>query len=470
MTDIQLPAVGTAPASVFVGADLCSLAGFTLPDGHFPPLFEQDLRNFRHVLGLPAYLSGYQRELDFRGIRNPRWRVLAKEYIAVLMAPDHPAVKILPQANRTALALQTCQGRLQYVTDWLNWLTEQGVTRLDQVTERHCQSYSQLRKTRFDTKKNVLVEQKTGHALALTAVIGLAQYGELFSTDRYLPTLRPFGGRSPAKVSGRNNAGENKTQPVPGDILQPLLNAALFFTQSLGPRILAERERVNRLQSPAPHRKPQENRNKAIERLHQVLKHHRTHRIPLFLGPPSSPGRKRLGMRGPEDPLRVVSLKDIARQAGYRTFDARWLPAIRPDLEATLADVGVQEPYGRGADLVDRADGQGPVPWTEPISAVALRDAVYFTRTATIIVIAATSGMRTSELCELAVGCCLPPAEQAPGLFRYRLASNVIKGKPLGGEDDLWIISREAYDAAQLAERLLGPKASEVTCCSTPSP
>ena len=73
------------------------------------------------------------------------------------------------------------------------------------------------------------------------------------------------------------------------------------------------------------------------------------------------------------------------------------------------------------------------MPWTLPLhrpQAVAL---VGIVRTAAITVIAAVSGMRSSELMELQVGC-QPPAEHyGPGLIRYRLASKVVKGQPLGG-------------------------------------
>jgi hypothetical protein len=62
--------------------------------------------------------------------------------------------------------------------------------------------------------------------------------------------------------------------------------------------------------------------------------------------------------------------------------------------------------------------------------------------------------MRSSELMELEVGCCHPPEEHGPGLVRYRLASKVIKGQPLGGTPDEWVVIEPAYQAAQLLERL----------------
>jgi hypothetical protein len=40
-------------------------------------------------------------------------------------------------------------------------------------------------------------------------------------------------------------------------------------------------------------------------------------------------------------------------------------------------------------------------------------------------------------------------------LFRYKLASKVIKGRPLGGTEDQWVVAKQAYDAAGVAQELL---------------
>jgi hypothetical protein len=85
------------------------------------------------------------------------------------------------------------------------------------------------------------------------------------------------------------------------------------------------------------------------------------------------------------------------------------------------------------------------------MQAVAL---VGIVRTAAVIVIAAVSGMRSSELMELQVGCCRPPEHFGPGLVRYRLASKLVKGQPLGGLADEWVVVEPAFRAAQLIEQL----------------
>jgi hypothetical protein len=55
---------------------------------------------------------------------------------------------------------------------------------------------------------------------------------------------------------------------------------------------------------------------------------------------------------------------------------------------------------------------------------------------------------------ELRVGCRRPVEEPIPGLQRFRIASKIIKGQPLGGTNDEWVVIEPAYRAIGLAERL----------------
>jgi hypothetical protein len=92
------------------------------------------------------------------------------------------------------------------------------------------------------------------------------------------------------------------------------------------------------------------------------------------------------------------------------------------------------DPVGRRADV--EADAPGRV-----------------AAAATITVIAAISGMRASELMELQVGC-RRLEEFSPGLVRHKIASKVVKGQPLGGTQDEWVVIQPVYQAAGLAEQL----------------
>jgi hypothetical protein len=55
---------------------------------------------------------------------------------------------------------------------------------------------------------------------------------------------------------------------------------------------------------------------------------------------------------------------------------------------------------------------------------------------------------------KLRVGCRRPVEEPIPGLQRFRIASTIVKGQPLGGIRDEWIVIEPAYQAAALAEQL----------------
>ncbi|MER6096105.1 hypothetical protein ABT154_09640 [Streptomyces sp. NPDC001728] len=238
MNDFPLPhphAVSAAP-SPFAGADVCGLAGFVVPLGARGPVFEDDLWDFTHVIGIPAYVSRCARRLDFSAIANPRWKTVAKEYVAAQMAPGHDAVRTLPHANRTVRAIGGLYAELLELVRWLNWLTAQGIDELGEVTEHHCVSFAQYRATHRPNGTKTRDRPSVRRMVELV-IIGLARYGELFTMDRYDPGLRPFAATA-SEVSGGKT--ENKTQPVPDTIFQPMLAAALYLVQTIAPLLLRE--------------------------------------------------------------------------------------------------------------------------------------------------------------------------------------------------------------------------------------
>jgi hypothetical protein len=94
------------------------------------------------------------------------------------------------------------------------------------------------------------------------------------------------------------------------------------------------------------------------------------------------------------------------------------------------------------------------VPWTLPLHKEQAVSLIGTVRTAIILVLAAITGMRASELMELQVGRRRPAEHYGPGLVRYRLVSKLVKGQPLGGIRDEWVVIEPAYQAAALAEQL----------------
>ena len=111
---------------------------------------------------------------------------------------------------------------------------------------------------------------------------------------------------------------------------------------------------------------------------------------------------------------------------------------------------------GQQATEVPAATGERQLPWTSPLhhrEVIALSEVV---RTATLLVTATVSGMRSSELMELKVGCRRLAGHFTSGLFRYRLAGTLVKGQPLGGTDEEWVVIEPVYRAVEVAEQLHG--------------
>ena len=453
-----------AGPSPFAGVNVCDVAGFQLQPGTRGPVFEDDIWDFTGVVELPAHLPPCQRRPDFAAIANPRWRVVAKELILALLAPRHPAVTVLPRAYRTPLHLNTCQGRLQELTRWLNWLTEHDIASLEAVTDEHCEAYLAHRRHARDEHGRLLGDRGPGtRRAAVLAILELNNYRELFTTDRYPTGLRPWAGASASAVAEFTKSAENKTLPVPQHLLQPMLAAALYLTGTLGPQLVDLARRVR--QSDRSHQARSQltaTRRLPRRQLIAVLGRHAQLGDPLPLLPEHFVRSRLTAGWQPHDPLLRVNLDALARAVGVTQFQHQWIPALRDLLQATLAQVGLQAPWARDAEQVPRADGHDQVPWTLPLHAEEVRALAGVVRTACIIVTAAVAGMRACELMELKVGCRRPSQELAPGLVRYRLAGTLIKGQPLGGVQDEWVVIEPVARAVELAEQLLhNPQAGE---------
>jgi hypothetical protein len=445
--------------SVFAGVDVCREAGFTLPEQAARPVFDDDWWDFTQVIGLPRQLSRFSRRFDFTAIADPRWRLVAKELAMAMLAPRHDAVADLPRGYRTALHLTTVSGRLAELTRFLNWLTELGLAQLGDLDTDRCEAYLSYR--RYVRDENGVVIGQRSPALrraAAQVVVDLVNYRELFTADRVAVGLRPWAGASPSAIAempcGRD---QNKTPPLPERVLQPMLAAAGYLVSALGAHAIELAEQVSAADQQWSVGSGQ---HTAISRVPtaefaQLLAQHEHGREPLPVLPDHNVAARIAAGWCADDPLTPIALGLLARQAGFSQFLRQWTPQLRDRIESTLRVVGAQKPFARNAVDVDRADDDdGATAWTIPLDRMQAVALVGIVRTAAVILIAAVSGMRSSELMELQVGCCQPPERFGPDLARYRLASRLVKGQPLGGLADEWVVIEPAYRAAQLLEQL----------------
>ncbi|MFK0258668.1 site-specific integrase [Streptomyces sp. NPDC090445] len=445
-------------SAVFARADVCHEAGFTLPTGTRRVLFEDDVWDFTDVVGLPVQLALCTRRFDFAGIADRRWRLVAKELVLAMLAPRHPAVAELSRAHRTTLHLRSCAGRLDELTRFCRWLTERGVSSLQQLDTRLCDAYMVHRRYVLDEQGAVVGEQSPAtRRSAAQIIVDLVNYRELFTADRVPADLQPWGGATASAIaempSGRT---ENKTQPVDDAILQPMLAAALFLVSSLGPHAVELAHQIrqaDRLSSRKASGLRSSHRAPVSEFAALLDEYERTY-TPLPMLSQHRINERLTGGWAAKDPLLPVATGTLARQAGETQFRAHWMPALRDRLEHTVAAVGVMEVFGQDATQITAADASSLLPWTLPLHRAQAVALVGVVRTAAMIVLATASGMRASELMELRIGCRRPPEEPVPGLTRYRLASKVVKGQPLGGTDDEWVVIEPVYRAVELTEAL----------------
>ena len=444
------------PRSPFAGVDVCQQAGLTLPPGTRRPMFDDDLWDFTDVVGLPVWMPIAVRRFSFALVINPGWRLVAKELIFAMLAPRHEAVTSLPRAYRAPMHLRTATGRLGETTRFLNWLTGRGVTSLGQIGTHHCEAYLFHRRYVLDEHGTVVGERSPAtRRAAAQVIIDLLNYGEMFTADQPDPGLRPWGGATATAVaempSGRIM---NKTQPLSDDVLRPALAAALYLASVIGPHAITVNQQVKEADRQRGQGGPVSPSHAPVAEITRLLDRYLHDSQPLPMLPGRWVGERLAAGWKPDDPLLPVGLNTLARQAGINQFNRQWLGELRDPIEAAVAAVGIQEMFARDGALVDRADGQGQVPWSPPLHRLQAVALVGVVRTATAALIAAVSGMRASELMELKVGCQLPPEEPLPGMARYRLVSKLVKGQPLGGTRDEWVVIESAYQAAGLAGQL----------------
>ncbi len=452
MTAPNMSAPQAATTSPFAGADVCAHAGLVLRDGARGPVFDDDMWDLTGVAGLPVQTKRGRLRWDYTTIANPGWRLVAREYIFALLAPAHEVVRVLPRAYRTPHHLLTCRLRLDGLVDWFTWLTDHGITELGQVDDRQCAEYLEHRSWRRDRHGNRIGPIGAARRTQATMpVVELADYSDLFTADRYRPGFRPWAGHHTAAAPSGRGTAENKTPPVPAEVFGPMLAAALYLVETIAPRIAAldhTRRAATLVETTLPTGRPDPHQLLAV-----VAGHVAEDRPFDAIGLGAVTRRLRRGW-DPDDPLLTVNLNRIALEAGYRQLRRDTVLPLRAPLVEAVARVGIGPRWARDAERVARADGPGQVPWTLPLRGSETSALASIARTACLITTAAVSGMRASELMELRRGCQRRTGGAGAEPVRYRLRSKLVKGQPLGGINDEWVVTAETFRAIESADQL----------------
>jgi hypothetical protein len=146
-------------------------------------------------------------------------------------APHHERIARLPWARREPLSLRTCAQRRFFAVAWLRWLAGNGVQRLEEVTQGHCDKW--LHQRRGDEAAAGSMSNE------VTAIKDLARYTELFTAGCNPADFMPWAGKTTTQVAEADWADENKTPPVPDSVMRPALRASLYLVDTNGPSLLA---------------------------------------------------------------------------------------------------------------------------------------------------------------------------------------------------------------------------------------
>lgn len=417
----------TIGAAVAPLADVPALAGDVLvvpaairashlADG---PRFTDDVWDVSGFLPRTAKMT----RIDFTTIADPGHACTAREYLYSRLNRGIPVNQLSGTARPmklTSLYAEFAELRLI-----LRNLAAAGAARLADVTPRHLEEVLVTWKDRPDTAAS-----KVG------VIKYLAAHGA-FLTDRL--GFTPWPGRPANQVAGRRIPRENTTPRIPQEVMAPLLQAALFYVQTAAGDLLAAQQEISTLKAACGQAAllPGEART----RLEAFI----AARTRAGQGIPATPHpRKTAGAVIAGDVAQVPYLKLISLLAG--------IPGGLWYHQARLVAAGDELGYEQGGlDTVMSpwpANGQ---PWRSPLDTVSLRTEFFHLRTACWIVIAYLSGMRDTEVRELARDCAF--TEPGPdGRTRFKLRGRVFKDRGLAGDEEEWVVLDIVHQAVSVLQ------------------
>ncbi|WP_133247466.1 hypothetical protein [Arthrobacter sp. H-02-3] len=441
--------------SLFAGADLFQLTGHEHEPGAVRPLYEDDVWDWRGLSLAPKTMTDREKIWDFRRISNPSWRSMAKDLLLALMVPKHPDIVLIATAHRRIYDPRTIFTRFCGLVRWFNWLSSIGVASLQAVDQDVCDRYLRVvREGRngLRRKKRRLV---SGSLAQWVEAVRLPYcYGDLFPGDAYKKEFSPWGGRRTAAIVGKRNIRINSTPPVPQEILQPLIGNCAYLIETIAPLVLdLHRERLAHFPVKRGARSIAASTSAKQDFEAVVALYVKAH-TPLPQLSESLVSRRLAGKWESSDPLLAVNIDALFREADIGSFHWAHLPHIRHSLEDAVADVGVEYAWARDAVLVQKASNDGLVPWTLPLSENDLHRLNHYVCGASMVLTAAITGMRPSEIAELSTRSPRPVVHLPGGGKRFILGSKIIKRRRFGGDPDEWVVLESVHKAVETAAEL----------------
>ncbi|MFG2631440.1 hypothetical protein [Streptomyces sp. NPDC048473] len=190
------PATAGVPSgSLFAGADVAATAGLVWRDGFGRPRFEDDVWPLEGWADAPVQMKPTEKKWEFSRIKDPAWRVVAKELALAWLATSDERVLALPRARRMPRRPRTVAARRYHATFWFNWLHEQRIPSLSAVTQDHCEAFVKEYGVIRDADGAVIrPKSPSGLRTVVSVMQETTDYGELLSADRHRSGFRPWGG------------------------------------------------------------------------------------------------------------------------------------------------------------------------------------------------------------------------------------------------------------------------------------
>jgi hypothetical protein len=381
------------------------------------PRFADDVWDIRGFLPRTAKMT----RIDFTTIADPCHARTIREYLHSRINRG-VAVNQLSGTARpmkiTSLYQEFAEVRLI-----LRDLAAAGAARLADVTPRQLEEVLAGWKRRPDTAAG-----KAG------VVKYLAAHGP-FLTDRL--GFTPWPGRPANQIAGRRIPRENTTPRIPEEVMAPLLKAAVFYVQTAAGDLLAAHQEISTLHAACA---------QAILRPGEARA-----RLEAFIA-----GRARTGRGIPAAP-HAGKVAGAVTAGGIVQAPNRALISLLAGIpgglwyhHARLVAAGAELGYEQGGlnTVMSPWPGSGQ-PWRPRLDTDSLRAEVFHLRTACWIVIAYLSGMRDTEVRELARDCAF--TEPGPdGRTRYKLRGRVFKDRCLGGDQEEWVVLDVVHQAVDV--------------------